>query len=84
VLLWDDCVAGLVIEDPLLSVCDAVGFDAVVSGTASPKVTLVCDCDLEDDSLEELSAPAVLSASSAADRLLTDAADAAEADISLM
>jgi hypothetical protein len=52
VLLWDDCVAGLVIEDPLLSVCDAVGFDAVVSGTASPKVTLVCDCDAEDDSLE--------------------------------
>jgi hypothetical protein len=70
VLLWDDCVAGLVIEDPLLSVCDAVGFDAVVSGTASPKVTLVCDCDAE--------------AASAADRLLADAADAAEADISLM
>jgi hypothetical protein len=52
VLLWDNCVAGLVIEDPLLSVCDAVGFDAVVSGTALPRVTFVCDCDSEDDSLE--------------------------------
>lgn len=72
------------IEDPLLSVRDAVGFATVVSGTALPRVTLVCDCDWEDDSLELLSESAVLFASCAADRLLADAADAAEADISLM
>lgn len=51
-LLWLDCAAGLVIDDPLLSVCDAAGFDAVVSGTATPRVTFVCDCDSEDDSVE--------------------------------
>lgn len=68
----------------MLSVCDAVGFDAVVSGTATPRVTFVCDCDSEDDSVEELCASGVLEASSAADRLLADAADAAEADISLI
>lgn len=51
-LLWDVCAVGLVIEDPLLSVCDAGRFDAVVSGTAPLRVTFVCDCDSEDDPVE--------------------------------
>jgi hypothetical protein len=59
VVLWDDLVAGLVIDEPLLSVCVAAEFDAVDSGTAMPNVSFVCDCDWEVDSLKP-SASAVL------------------------
>jgi len=49
VLLWVELVAGLVIEDPLLSVGVAAGFLVLVSGTAIPNVRTVCDCDSDDD-----------------------------------
>lgn len=81
-LLWADLVAELLIVDPLLSVWTATGFDGVDAGTMVPNVFTVCEVDCEELSLE----PSELCACSA-DRLLADAADAAEteeADNSLM